>query len=99
MTATDTSNAEKIGKYLAGLIKDRDDVSSIWVRQAGDMAELWMIVDALSIDEERALRRIHDELIARFSDRYCDLRIYDVKLMGTTDVRGFVPPDARQIER
>lgn len=98
MTIALTSSAGKIGKHLATMLHGREDVLSLWARQSGDLSELWLIVDAESIEEEKNMRRKLDQLRERFPEDLCDLRVYDVKVMGTTDPETFVPRDSIRIE-
>lgn len=98
MIATNVANAEKLGKLIADRVRERSDVISLWARQSSGMAELWLIVDSDSIEAERGLRRIDADLYKAFPDSHWELRVFDVKLMGTSDPSGFVPRDAVRIE-
>lgn len=98
MTVARTATAEQVGKYLASLLRGRQDVSELHVLQSSGVIELWLIVSPGSIGAEFELHSMQRRLLQQFPEQSIDLRIHDVSRLGISGVSASVPHNAIQIE-
>jgi hypothetical protein len=90
-------NIDVVGKVFAEAAREHRVASEAWVSTRHDQFDLWLLVEPLTITEERQLYAIVDRLYEGFPGTDFTLHVLNPATFESLDARTAVPSDARRL--
>ncbi len=88
---------ETVGRAFAEAAREQQPALEAWVSARHDQFDLWLLVESLTLAEERQLYGIVDRLYERFPGTDFTLHILNPATFEDLDAGTAVPSDARRL--
>src|SRR5215216_428747 len=88
--------AQHVGRTFADIVRSARQVSELWVSMRRGGFQLWLIVEPITLKDERHLHELADVLYERFPEGDFELHVVN-PLRHTRDVHEALPPGAEKI--
>jgi hypothetical protein len=89
---------DEVGRIFAGALSDVTSARDAWVSTDDEGVKLWLLVEPLELDEERALYALVDPLEQRFPGIGFTLHVLNPLMFEGHVPMHIVPAQARHLE-
>jgi hypothetical protein len=98
MTVKHNVDAKTLGKRFAQLVRERDlPVQSVWVRDTGEVPEIWIITEPMDLASERPIHQALVDLHRIFPVSLFDDRVINPSWIPEFVAENEIPPGTVRI--